>query len=81
MLVEDNIHVKNTRADQRRYYPRLSQAAAPAPVTLIPPCREFIESSISRLHIRHYRPEIDGLRAVAILPVLFFHAGLGFPGG
>ncbi len=28
-----------------------------------------------------YRPEIDGLRAVAVLPVLFFHAGLGFPGG
>ena len=28
-----------------------------------------------------YRPEIDGLRAVAILPVLFYHAGLGFPGG
>ena len=29
-----------------------------------------------------YRPEIDGLRAVAVLPVIFFHAGLpGFPGG
>jgi len=24
-----------------------------------------------------YRPEIDGLRAVAVLPVVFFHAGLG----
>ncbi len=33
------------------------------------------------LHPRSYRPEIDGLRAVAILPVLFYHAGLGFPGG
>jgi peptidoglycan/LPS O-acetylase OafA/YrhL len=28
-----------------------------------------------------YRPEIDGLRAVAVLAVLFFHADLGFPGG
>lgn len=28
-----------------------------------------------------YRPEIDGLRAVAVLAVVFFHAGIGFPGG
>ena len=28
-----------------------------------------------------YRPDIDGLRAVAILGVLFFHAGLGCQGG
>src|SRR5882672_4405938 len=27
------------------------------------------------------RPEIDGLRAVAVLPVLFFHADMGFRGG
>lgn len=30
---------------------------------------------------RDYRPEIDGLRAVAVLGVLFFHAGLKCPGG
>ena len=28
-----------------------------------------------------YRPDIDGLRALAVLPVIFFHADLGFPGG
>lgn len=28
-----------------------------------------------------YRPEIDGLRALAVVPVMFFHAGLSFPGG
>src|SRR6056297_1353352 len=29
-----------------------------------------------------YRPEIDGLRAVAVVPVVLFHAGLGiFEGG
>jgi peptidoglycan/LPS O-acetylase OafA/YrhL len=34
-------------------------------------------------HLRKfcYRSEIDGLRALAVIPVLLFHAGLGFPGG
>jgi len=28
-----------------------------------------------------YRPEVDGMRAVAIIAVLLYHAGLGLPGG
>jgi len=29
-----------------------------------------------------YRPEVDGLRALAVVPVILFHAGLsGFEGG
>lgn len=39
-----------------------------------------VESS-EKLHTLKYRPEIDGLRAVAILPVMLYHLGLGFPGG
>ncbi|MBE9640364.1 acyltransferase family protein [Salipiger mangrovisoli] len=28
-----------------------------------------------------YRPDIDGLRTVAVVPVVLFHTGLAFPGG
>lgn len=29
----------------------------------------------------HYRPEIDGLRALAVIPVVLFHLGVGCSGG
>jgi peptidoglycan/LPS O-acetylase OafA/YrhL len=29
----------------------------------------------------HYRPDVDGLRAVAVIPVILFHAGFGFISG
>jgi peptidoglycan/LPS O-acetylase OafA/YrhL len=39
-------------------------------------------SDKAAVHRPKYRPDIDGLRAVAIIPVLFFHAGVaGFSGG
>lgn len=31
--------------------------------------------------IRRFRPDIEGLRAIAVLSVVFSHLGLGFPGG
>ncbi|MEY4510800.1 MAG: O-acetyltransferase OatA [Pseudomonadota bacterium] len=31
--------------------------------------------------VHRYHPEVDGLRTVAVLPVLLFHAGLGVTGG
>ena len=32
-------------------------------------------------HSTRYRPDIDGLRALAVVPVIMFHAKLGFTGG
>lgn len=41
----------------------------------------FATLSMSPKPSIHYRPEIDGLRALAVIPVLLYHAGFGFPGG
>lgn len=39
-------------------------------------------STVNSIRADKYRPEIDGLRAVAVVPVIFFHAGFSwFRGG
>ncbi len=50
----------------------------------MPGVADFGPSISSRLRLRlalRYRPEIDGLRAVAVVPVILFHAGFSLFGG
>lgn len=43
--------------------------------------QQTISLAKSRMNRKTYRAEIDGLRAVAIMPVVLFHLDVGFPGG
>ncbi len=56
------------------------QAAGPSAGT--PRSAEAQPTSLPRAFSLAYRPDIDGLRALAVLGVVFFHAGVpGFSGG
>ena len=46
-----------------------------------PSDRSASEKSSGRPPKNSYRPDVDGLRALAVLPVISFHAGFSCPGG
>ncbi len=52
-----------------------------APGKRLADAASYSQKIVPKSATAHYRPDIDGLRALAILPVLFFHAKFGCPGG
>jgi peptidoglycan/LPS O-acetylase OafA/YrhL len=59
-----------------RAVPSLRQGQQAAP----PPSESASDVPVNQAHLS-YRPDIDGLRALAVVPVVLYHNGLGFPGG
>ncbi len=59
--------------------PKQGQHSNPLP-TAPPLAVSANPASANQAHLR-YRPDIDGLRALAVVPVVLYHNGLGFPGG
>jgi hypothetical protein len=71
----------------KKFYFALSNSDGDTASSLVTPTKRgigpFNEKNIATAVNKHeYRPEIDGLRAIAIVPVVLFHTGLaGFSGG